>query len=354
MNSKSFLFAGMVCALMVFPQQAISQGSLNPPGPPAQTMKTLDQVQPRTPVDATHTPGDALSLFKIASSGSYYLTGNITGVSNLHGILIAAPNVTLDLNGFSLTGVPGSLDGINATNTAPSSPGLVVRNGTVGGWGGNGINAQFGAPGARFSALLLLTNGLSGLRAVGAVITDCVAQGNTAGGSSTYGIHAVNSRVVNCVAKANVNGIQGSGGCVIEGCVAGDNAFGFLGDNSMVLQCTAYNNSVGGMFLFNNNRIVGNLVDGNSHGSGIVLAGSSVANVIDGNTLISNPTAGIVLNNSGVANNFVIRNTARGAGANNYLTGTNSNAFGPIVNTAGTNDISAVSNANHPWANFSY
>src|SRR3954470_4200181 len=92
-----------------------AQGTLTPPGAPAPTMKTLDQVEPRTPIDATHTPGDADSLFKITQPGSYYLTANVTGVPAKHGVEIAASGVTLDLNGFDLVGVPGSLDGVSVT-----------------------------------------------------------------------------------------------------------------------------------------------------------------------------------------------------------------------------------------------
>src|SRR5947208_16830687 len=57
-----------------------AQGSLTPPGPPTPTFKTLQQVEPRTPIDATHTPGEGDNQFVINSPGSYYLTGNITGV----------------------------------------------------------------------------------------------------------------------------------------------------------------------------------------------------------------------------------------------------------------------------------
>ena len=67
--------------------------------------------QENTPVDAAHTPGDVDSLFVISQSGSYYLTGSITGVAAKHGIKITAPYVTLDLGGFTLTGIAGSLSG---------------------------------------------------------------------------------------------------------------------------------------------------------------------------------------------------------------------------------------------------
>jgi len=58
-------------------------------------MKTLDQVQPRTPVSAFGTT--------LTAPGSYYLTTNLlSGSSTGDGILVRANNVTIDLNGFSI------------------------------------------------------------------------------------------------------------------------------------------------------------------------------------------------------------------------------------------------------------
>src|SRR6478735_5297203 len=80
---------------------AFGQGALTPPGAPAPTMKSLDQVEARTIVNSTNTPGDASNTFIISAPGSYYLTGNLTGVSGKSGIQINADDVSLDLNGFS-------------------------------------------------------------------------------------------------------------------------------------------------------------------------------------------------------------------------------------------------------------
>jgi len=52
-------------------------------------------------------------LFIITNSGSYYLTTNLAGVSGKNGIKIAANNVTLDLNGFTLQGASGNDTGID-------------------------------------------------------------------------------------------------------------------------------------------------------------------------------------------------------------------------------------------------
>src|SRR5690242_16063675 len=83
---------------------AFGQGALTPPGVPAPMMKSLDQIEPRTPVDATHTPGNSFEGFIISQPGSYYLTTNILGSSGKDGIEIATNNVSLDLNGFALLG----------------------------------------------------------------------------------------------------------------------------------------------------------------------------------------------------------------------------------------------------------
>ena len=92
-------------------------GSLTPPpGSPAPTMKSLDQVEARTPLvegatGVSITPGS--SNITINQSGSYYLAGNLT-VTSGNAISITADFVTLDLNGFTIssTANPASGNGI--------------------------------------------------------------------------------------------------------------------------------------------------------------------------------------------------------------------------------------------------
>ncbi len=105
------------------------------PGP---APEPLDQVEPRVPISAETTPGDFDSLFKITWPGTYFLTGNITGVAGKSGIEVAADDVTIDLAGFELIGAIGSLDGIHVQQTR----GLTVSNGTVRGWGRIGVDAR--------------------------------------------------------------------------------------------------------------------------------------------------------------------------------------------------------------------
>lgn len=99
-------------AIVLMTGIAHAQGPLTPPGAPAPLMKTLEQVEPRTPVNAVNTPGDTNAVYVISQPGSYYLTGDVLGVPDQHGIRIDADYVTLDLNGYTLDGVIGSLSGI--------------------------------------------------------------------------------------------------------------------------------------------------------------------------------------------------------------------------------------------------
>ena len=111
-----------------------------PPGPIGPTMKTLDQVEARTPVQAL--AGDGSALHVISEPGSYYLTGAITGEAGKDGIRIGASDVNLDLNGFALRGVAGSGNGIRVVSTDGEDiqiKGVGVRNGVVRSWGANGV-----------------------------------------------------------------------------------------------------------------------------------------------------------------------------------------------------------------------
>lgn len=117
---------------------APAQGPLTPPGAPAPTMKSLDQVEARTPIGA--------APFTITASGSYYLTSNLT-VAAGNAITISASGVTLDLNGFTITSTSPTPDGV-AIEIVGGPSDLAISNGHVrsgttysgGVYGGTGFN----------------------------------------------------------------------------------------------------------------------------------------------------------------------------------------------------------------------
>ena len=210
---------------------ALAQGSLTPPGAPAPTMRTLLEIEPRTPISSLP--------FTISTSGGYYLAGNLTG-SN--GISIAADNVDLDLMGFSLCGSTGTNSGINVP---ASQINLTIRNGNIVNWGGMGVNAA-NASNGRLEGLRASSNKLGGLIiGVSSIVSRCEAFHNRWDGIRV----GDGSRVRDCVARANGatvpatggSGILGAAGVIISGCAAVQNIDSgiVVGDSSLVTGCSA-------------------------------------------------------------------------------------------------------------------
>jgi hypothetical protein len=112
----------------------------------------------------------------ITNAGSYVLTENITGSPGTNAITIAADGVTLDLNGFTMRGVPGSLDGVRVVENNLTD--IVVRNGIVRNWGDDGID------------LLAASN---------TVVQDVIAAHNANGGINA----GFNSRLDRCMVLDN-------------------------------------------------------------------------------------------------------------------------------------------------------
>src|SRR5688572_21135329 len=104
------LFALITALLLTATTASLhSQGLLVPPGAPAPTMKTLEQIEPRTPISSIP--------FTITQPGSYYVTRNLTMVGTSDGITIQSNNVTLDLGGFTLDGAGTGRHGVTSSNS---------------------------------------------------------------------------------------------------------------------------------------------------------------------------------------------------------------------------------------------
>lgn len=212
MKTLSFHLGFVALSLLFVSNSAFAQGSLPPPGAPAPTMKSLDQIEPRTPISSLP--------FSISNPGSYYVVTNLNAVASQNGISISSDDVTIDLNGFALRGVGGVGDGIIVTGGSHRN--VVIRNGSVIGWVRDGVSAEF-AFSSQFEHLQLSGNGNAGLfTGRHCVVKDCKVIGNTYGMSVNAG-----SVVSDCTASTNTQGIlPANGPCVFQRCTANGN----LGD----------------------------------------------------------------------------------------------------------------------------
>ncbi len=276
MKTHSVLFRATLALLLstLTPQLStcLAQGSLTPPGAPAPTMKTLQQVEPRTSISTVP--------YTITSAGSYYLTTNLTVVGfNGNGISISADNVTLDLNGFFISG-----DGdVNNSGVQVIGPhyNVCVRNGTIRNIGGGAGVYAYQAGNCRFEQLLLFGNGEQGISAgMGATVIDCVAQAN-----GFIGIETGNGTVVrHCTVAGNGIGIDAANGCVVTECSVISNNFGGIacGFGGRIQGCAvAYNTNYAGITATNsctiaNCSVYGNWNGGIIGGKGCVVSDCSV------------------------------------------------------------------------------
>lgn len=196
------------------PIRVQGQGALTPPGTPAASMKTLQQIEPRTPISALP--------FTITNGGSYYLTTNLQSGAGVDGITIQASNVTLDLGGFFLGGNGTGLSGILVSGAQQS---IAIGNGTIRGWTVAAVNAT-GARQVHCSGLRILENTADGLLAG----SQSLVAGCTASGNGGVGIAAQDSsRVTGCIADANATGFRavGSGNRIEDNLAATNSAAGF-------------------------------------------------------------------------------------------------------------------------------
>ncbi len=126
MKTKLKLTAICFCILhSSFCLRVQGQGALTPPGAPAPTMKSLAQIEPRTPISA--------APFTISAAGSYYLTTNLN-VSSGDAIIITANDVTLDLSGFTLRSTANPAAGYGIKLGASSAvTNIIIANGHISG-----------------------------------------------------------------------------------------------------------------------------------------------------------------------------------------------------------------------------
>lgn len=281
-----------------------------PPGPVASTYKTLTEVEPRLALDQNVAPGDADALFKITSPGSYYLTASFSASSGRAFLEIAASNVTLDLNGFRIQGVAGSLDGIM---TSGSVSNIVIRNGTVASFGGDGVDSA-SASHVRLEQLRVANVTGVGLRLGGS--STAVSCSVTGSGSHGVALTAGQSRLErSSISNSGGNGVHVSAphNRIFDCTITGSAQTGVsLSGSSQLEQSTVQGSANVGVSMRARDRVANNTISGSTL-NGISLSG---AGIVENNQVLDNLNHGlyvytIVNSNNGymqIRNNTFIGN----------------------------------------------
>lgn len=242
-----------VCAVCAIAAGGALAGDLNPPpGPVVETMKPLDEVEPRVAINAANTPGDGDSVFKIVAPGSYYLTENFFAGANRHGIEIATSSVTIDLNGFTLQGSGSSKVGVYAPPNLDLTN-IVVRDGIVRSFGEGGV--ELNALGCAVEDVAVFFCGGRGVEVSGdSRVLRCTTQ------TCEFGIRAGSGVIVrDCIVIDSSNiGIAVSGRGTVENCVTrSNNGTGYqLGSEMVVRGCVSWNDEGQAGILVNDGIVV--------------------------------------------------------------------------------------------------
>jgi parallel beta-helix repeat protein len=343
------LSASMALALTLSSSVTFAQGSLTPSGAPAPTFKTLQQIEPRTPISSLP--------ITINTSGSYYITSNLTGTAGTIGISLAADNITLDLGGFTLFGGGGN---IAVSQSGGSRTNLVIRNGVIRGWtngavhvgsfhvqcedlnlvdnGGAGILTSGYATVRRCLVSGALSSSLAGIYCgSGSLVQDCITRSNAGVGIYT----GPRTRVMDCVAEGNAktgiyanegstvshcnsanngaHGIQGTTGVTVIGCSVQTNATdGFiLGSAGTIVNCTSSFNTEDGITVGNNSTVTSCTTMTNSD-IGIV---AGTGSTIIGCTVSGNPFDGISASGNCTIKDCTVTGNRRGIVAAGSING---------------------------------
>jgi hypothetical protein len=256
-----------VLLLLATASCVLAQGPLTPPGAPAPTMKSLDQIEARTAIPKSPATPVSGPHYTISQPGSYYLTGNIE-VASGNGINITASNVTLDLNGFAIISKTVSPAAGNAIDLAANLRSIEIKNGRITGGtirtytGPQPWQATFAKAGWAAGIWDVLASPAHGVLLSHLTVEQCGSQGIYLNGSSnlqyitvtgngTHGIIAYQGCVSHAAASNNgSSGIVANYGSVTHATAFSNVGFGISASQASITSCTATSNGLSGIAAY--------------------------------------------------------------------------------------------------------
>lgn len=244
MKAKAAMAGGAVVAAVLV-AMSVGAGDLAPPaGPVAGTMKTLEQIEPRTPISSLP--------FNITQSGSYYLTGNLSTTAN--GITVLAPDVTIDMMGFTITGsTPNDFAGVLVEFGTTGN--FVLRNGMIRTFAQGVTTTDEGETGGGSSVIGVGVEeaGITGISLLSGnnLVKDCYAERATAGApmALSTGIGVAGGVIENCRVRGFDYGLGGTLGSAIHNSVAQDCDTGAIVLSGVVRGCAFHNSGTQSLLL---------------------------------------------------------------------------------------------------------
>jgi hypothetical protein len=331
LNRTAWVIFGTLALLLVAVLAGVVRaGPLDPPPGVTTTTSTQEQLVFQ-PVDCTGFP------IVLAGPGSYRLAQNITLPASCvkTGILLGT-GATLDLGGFTLTGVPGpgSLNGILASTDAS------IRNGTVTAWGGFGVNA---ADHSSIENLDLYGNTGGGISVAEESTVDSVNVHNNTG----PGVIA-SARSVLRSSEIVLNGGDGVLGTGVYLLIDGNNitnngasGIRLTSGGARVEANHVMQNAGRGIYISGDeNTVVNNTFTRNGIEGILVLPGNG--NLVDSNHAAGNGSNNIAIDNATGAPNIITRNWATIGGAGNYAIGTGNDAAPQTTAATATNPMANI------------
>lgn len=247
---------------------SFGQGVLTPTGTPAPVMKSLAQIEPRTPISS--------APFTITNPGSYYLTTNLTSATNA--IVILTNGVTLDLAGWTIfSSAPVASSGGTAILLSGGFSDITIANGHIRGgvtnnagiYGGGGFNGIYFSGNQPVNVLVsrVSVRGCFNYGIFLGVGEATVAESCTARSVGGYGIVA--STVKNSVATDC--GLSAIGGNQVSDCRGESSGGGSGVSASTANNCYGSSSSSSGVSTTTANNCYGSS-SGNGHGVSAITA----------------------------------------------------------------------------------